>query len=1375
MRKHPILIFLAVVAVLIGSAVAYIQSAAFANQLKRVMAKYVPSNLGITADFSNLSIQLFPPGVGIVNPRIVTAEKNAANVPGGTKIEAERMALTFRPLQILTGRVSIHEVRIVNGNVKTSLIPAASDTKKKRAGKLSWQDLFEIQAERVALENTTVELDLPTLKSRATFNAKAVEIEKTRENDETYYDFFVHLGELRADVPKTFPYPSSIDSLQVSARLGTEGLDLKEFELVREGTHAVASGRITGDLLKNANLKADVALKLQGDLGRMLGFLSKGKDSTGLPQGHVAFDGKAQMELDRVPETLSASGVLRGERLSYRANSFDRVEIEGAYAASKGGGVGEISVKRALLESKEIDKKGGRQPGLGGKIELGAFQYNLAAPAPIETTLKLTRAHLHWLGAELLEELYTLDGRATGDAKVRFVPATDKAPFEVRAEIDWKADYVQLDNQRLGKDRKLSRLIHLKEPSLKGVVIVTPEVVKFDGMSLGVKSSQLAVNGEIRLGKETTSYDILGGGNVNLADVGILAENPIAGTGALAIRVHGPASRVVMDFDGSIRDFRYLSLAFGEFRGRISWEDAPSIIAFRNLDCNRGRTRYRVDGKMDLSDRPPADEMDLRVDVPAGGNIGDFLGIFDDITKDFWWFPRAVSGPMRGTMRIHGGISLSQMIVEASLDGERWEYFGERFSRVTLRGGYDRGKYYLSSFEGIKRAGRIFGLVSFDAKGTYNWKIDSENFTLSDIDRIASLDIPLRGAVYGTSRGHGPQDAVESKTEIRVAEVVLRGNRMKDSSVLIETKGGRAKLDGNALGEQATLRALYDFTLGRESFLELKADGLDFSPMVLLLNPSLMEDEKLAGRISGSYRLDFLSGQAEIGNGQARITEYLLRKTGANFRLDRPYEFRIERGSFSVPALRLIGDEGTTTLSLRASEGNLAGSIQGKGDLSIAEFATSTIEKADGVVGIDLKIGGTLKKPRLSGTGDVTEGSVRITGIETPIENINGRFDLDNGLLALSGFTSNLASARATLDGKMDFFMTKWPTMNLNLGLNGNKLKVYPFQVAKVRGRLTVTGTERPYLVSGKILLENAVSREKIANARGPGLRAVQYMPPPSTTSSAAIPLFRLDIAVSAPGNIIVQNELMDLEAKGELRIVGTIDNPRPLGLATAVQGKILFKDRAFQIQSGTMEFDNPTMINPRYEVLATTEVANRRIQLFTVGRLEGRSPRIEFTSNPPMAESDILNLLALGVSGDDTRKFRSNDRSAYEQGEAASLVLHSLDFNREVQNKTGFQIGVDEAVDDRTGTSAFSRATNADTAAAPKIVIRRQIGKRVGVSAASTVGVGTSIQREVNAEVRVTNGLSVIGVWDTIEGATTEDPKQSSFGVDLKLQRRFK
>ncbi len=1368
MRKHPILIFFGVVAILIASAAFYIQSAAFANQLKRVMAKYVPRNLGVSADFTHLSIRLFPPGLGVVNPRIDAAEGNSANIPPNTKIEAERMDLSFRPLQILSGRVSLHEVRIVNGKVTTSIIPLMS--KKKKTLGLSWDDLFDIQTERVVLENTSVDLDLPTLKSHTNFNAKSVEIEKNSDQNGTFYDVLVHLGELEVAAPDGFPYPTTVDSLRVAARVAAAGVELREFELVREGTQAVASGTVTGDLLLGKGLKADLELRLQGDLGRMLDFLAKGKNRVSLPQGHIAFDGRAKMHLDRVPETLSASGTLKAENLHYRAYTFDRVEIEGSYTAPTAGEGDEIIVKRAVIESDEAPKRGGRQPGTGGRVEFGSFRFDLNKPTPVETTLVLKRAHVLWLGAEILKELYALDGRISGGAKVRFTPPTPSAPFSLQAEVDWTMDGLQIDNQRYGQEKKLNRIIHVKQSALTGTVHVDPSRVRFEKMNIGIQNTKLMAEGEIGIVNGSTTYEITGGGPVDLKEFGILAENPIEGTGALAIRVHGPAAAVKIDFDGSLQNFKYLRLAFGDFRGRVTWDDQPSALLLRNLDCNQGRTRYRVDGRLDLG---AVEKMDFQVEVPNGGNINDFVSIFHELTKGYGWFPQGVTGAMSGRMRVFGGISLDEMQVEAAIDGVRWEYYGERFSKVRLEGGYDRGRFYLSNFDGVKRQGRVFGAVSVDAAGRYEWKLSTENFTLSDLDRIASLDIPLRGALNGTSQGKGPTGAVESKTDIRLTNLVLRGKRMGDSALVVETKSGRAKVEGSALGGQAAIKALYDFTLGRESFFEVTSTKFDFTPAILLLNPDLMQDPELAGQVSGNYRLEFLSGQAELGTGQATITDYALKKNGASFRLDRPYGFRIDRGSFTIPALALVGDEGTATFSLRAAGGKIGGQVRGKLDLSIAEFFTSAVEKSEGVAELNLAVGGTLKEPVLTGSGDVKEGMVRVRGIETPIENIRGPFHVENGVLTLSGLDSDLASGRATMAGTMEFFWTKWPTLDFSLGLNGNKLKVYPFQVAKVRGKVEIKGDTRPYLVSGKVLLENAISREKIASARGPGLRTLQYLPTPTSSSTTSFPLFRLDIAVSAPGNIIVQNELMDVEAKGDLRIVGPIDNPRPLGTATAVQGKILFKDRTFIIQSGKMEFDNPTTINPRFEVLASTEVANRRILLFATGRFDNQ--RIEFSSNPPMPEPEILNLLALGVTGDETRKFRSTDRSAYEQGEAASLVLHSLDFNREVQNKTGFQIGVDEAFDDRTGTSAFARPSAGDSATAPKLVIRRQFGKRFGVSAGSTVGVGNSTQREVNAEVKVTRGLSVIGVWDSIEGVAVEDPKRNSIGLDVKVQKRFK
>ena len=168
---------------------------------------------------------------------------------------------------------------------------------------------------------------------------------------------------------------------------------------------------------------------------------------------------------------------------------------------------------------------------------------------------------------------------------------------------------------------------------------------------------------------------------------------------------------------------------------------------------------------------------------------------------------------------------------------------------------------------------------------------------------------------------------------------------------------------------------------------------------------------------------------------------------------------------------------------------------------------------------------------------------------------------------------------------------------------------------------------------------------------------------------------------------------------------------------------------------------------------------------------------KINLSSNPVMPESEILSLLALGATTDDVRKLRG-DRSTYEQGEAASLVLHSLDFNREIQDRTGFQIQVDESVNSQTGSSVFRPRSDGDTTVAPKIVIKRRIGKQAIVSVGSTVGVGTNTQKEVNIEYQVTPGFSVNGVWDTSDGAQTatkESKEQQSYGIDLKLQKRFR
>jgi translocation and assembly module TamB len=206
--------------------------------------------------------------------------------------------------------------------------------------------------------------------------------------------------------------------------------------------------------------------------------------------------------------------------------------------------------------------------------------------------------------------------------------------------------------------------------------------------------------------------------------------------------------------------------------------------------------------------------------------------------------------------------------------------------------------------------------------------------------------------------------------------------------------------------------------------------------------------------------------------------------------------------------------------------------------------------------------------------------------------------------------------------------------------------------------------------------------------------------------------------------------------------------------------------------------FDNPTVINPRFDVGANTEVSGTKIQLYASGT--GDRYKIELSSNPVMPESEILSLLALGRTNEESQKLRAGNVSGIQQSEAASLILHSMDFNRDVKEKTGFQIGLGEVTDTTSGSSIFRPQSDTENAAAPKIVLKRKIGKRIDVSVGTTVGAGATSQKEVNADLYLSPSVSVRGVWNYLEGAATQDAGASqqgrtSYGLDLKLQKRFK
>lgn len=204
-------------------------------------------------------------------------------------------------------------------------------------------------------------------------------------------------------------------------------------------------------------------------------------------------------------------------------------------------------------------------------------------------------------------------------------------------------------------------------------------------------------------------------------------------------------------------------------------------------------------------------------------------------------------------------------------------------------------------------------------------------------------------------------------------------------------------------------------------------------------------------------------------------------------------------------------------------------------------------------------------------------------------------------------------------------------------------------------------------------------------------------------------------------------------------------------------------------------------MINPSFDVNAITDVNGVKIQMFASGRLT--NIKFEFTSHPAMPENEILSLLAIGLSSMDTKKLSAVDQSTVQQNEAASLVLHSLDFNRDLEDKTGFQVQLDEGINTRQGVSAFQPQSQGNSIMSPQITIRRKlVGDRLSLSAGKTVGVGSNQMTQMVLDYTVNQHISVMGVYNnyTTGGSTgtldnLQNPNNNSLGMDIKLQKRFK
>ena len=386
---------------------------------------------------------------------------------------------------------------------------------------------------------------------------------------------------------------------------------------------------------------------------------------------------------------------------------------------------------------------------------------------------------------------------------------------------------------------------------------------------------------------------------------------------------------------------------------------------------------------------------------------------------------------------------------------------------------------------------------------------------------------------------------------------------------------------------------------------------------------------------------------------------------------------------------------------------------------------------SSGKMEINVAVTGTASKPEPRGQVRITNGAISYIDLPNGLSNINGTLVFNENRLRVQSLTAQTGGGTLTLGGFINY------SKGLSFDLTGTskdiRLRYPPGVSSYADADLRFSGTPDNSLLSGTVTINKfGVS---------PQFDLAYYLQRFSQAPNVASPQSPLnnlhfDLHIVTAQELQVEMSMAKLSGIADLRLRGTANHPVLLGRVDIGQGNIDIAGTKYHLQRGDILFNNPTTIAPIIDVEAAARVRDYDISLGLHGPVA--HPSINYRSDPPLPTSDIIALLALG---------RTHEESVYYQtGPSQSL--------NELTSNAVLEQAIASAYSSRAlrlfGASRIKidpQAGGAENNPNARVTIEQQVSDKVTLTFISNVS--QSAQQIVQVEYNINRRLSVVAVRD--------------------------
>jgi translocation and assembly module TamB len=518
-------------------------------------------------------------------------------------------------------------------------------------------------------------------------------------------------------------------------------------------------------------------------------------------------------------------------------------------------------------------------------------------------------------------------------------------------------------------------------------------------------------------------------------------------------------------------------------------------------------------------------------------------------------------------------------------------------------------------------------LTYYPREQRYDAQLQSTGIHLEQLQTVKERNLQLAGILTLTASGHGTLANPEVQASAQIPSLQMRDQSISGLTLQATVANHVANfaLDSRVINTAVQGRGTVDLAGNYFANASLDTQTIPLGPLVALYAPSLagdlsgnteihatlrgpLKDKSLLEahvtlpQLNISYRNTVKLAEAspihiDFSNGVLELRRAAIRGTGT----DLQFEGRIPTSSSAPASLLLLGTV----------------------DLRLAQMLDPEVSSS-GQLRFDINSYGQRADPNVQGKVEIVNANFATGSAPIGLQNGNGVLTLTKDRLNITQFRGTVGGGTVSASGGVVYR----PSVQFDLALAANGIRMlYPETVrSALNGNLALSGSTQAALLRGQVRITGLSFTPDFDLSDFVNQFSGESTPPPAQGFSQNL---QLDVGLQSVTGINLQSRELSLDGTANLHVTGTAAEPVILGRVNLNGGDLIYQKNRFVLQSGTIDFSNPSRTQPVMNVSVSTTIQQYNIQARFWGPLD--QLHTNYASDPALPPADIINLVAGG------------------------------------------------------------------------------------------------------------------------------------------------